>query len=70
MPICDGYEATEWIRNFIDEHHFEQPVIVACTGNVEQTQLSKAFNSKFDEVVAKPATMKIIQAILQEVIVL
>jgi CheY-like chemotaxis protein len=70
MPICDGYEATEWIREFIDEHHFEQPVIVAVTGNVEQTQIDKAFNSKFDEVVAKPATINIIKAILKEVIVL
>ena len=36
MPRCDGYIATTKIREFIVENGMEQPVIVACTGNVEQ----------------------------------
>ena len=57
MPRCDGYIATEKIREYIREKGLEQPVIVACTGNVEQVQIDKAFDSKFDEVVPKPVSV-------------
>jgi CheY-like chemotaxis protein len=69
MPICDGYESTIQIREFVSQHNLQQPVIVACTGNIEQAQLEKAFDSFFDEVVSKPANKDIIKEIIKETIV-
>ena len=68
MPICDGYKATEQIREYLSEKNLQQPVIVACTGNVEQSQIDHAFKSLFDEVISKPATNEVMRAVLNEVI--
>ena len=70
MPHCDGYIATVKIREYITLIGQEQPVIVACTGNVEQVQIDKAFDSLFDEVVPKPVSVDRIKEILKEVIIM
>jgi len=36
MPILDGYQATEKIRNYYRKHNLSQPKIVAVTGHVEE----------------------------------
>lgn len=43
-------------------------MIVACTGNVEQVQIKRAFDCAFDEVVPKPIHLDRLKQILQEVI--
>ena len=70
MPIMNGYEATVAARKFITENGLEQPYIVACTGNVESSQIEKAFECQFDEVVSKPANTDLIKAILADIIII
>jgi CheY-like chemotaxis protein len=35
MPIVDGYEASDFIRNFSRKKNILKPMIVACTGHTE-----------------------------------
>ena len=35
MPIMDGYEIKEKIREFYDKNKIDQPMIVACTSHTE-----------------------------------
>ena len=58
MPYMDGYACSLKIREFYDSQGLEQPVIVACTGNVEIEQMNMCWNSQMDEIVAKPATVE------------
>jgi len=64
MPGRNGYEATEVVREFIEEVHATHPYIVALTGNVEEQQIDMAFTSGFDELIAKPANIDKIKIIL------
>jgi len=43
MPIMDGYEASDTIRNYIKKHGLRQPMIVACTGHTEEEYILKAW---------------------------
>lgn len=36
MPVMDGYEASELIRDFSRKNNMHQPMIVACTGHTEE----------------------------------
>ena len=36
MPIMDGFESSLLIRRFIRNNSLRQPLIVACTGHVEE----------------------------------
>ena len=69
MPLKDGYQATKEIRAVCDNQSVEHPYIVACTGHTENQYVDLAFKSKFDEVVAKPAKVDILEVILQEILV-
>ena len=35
MPVMDGYEASDLIRDFCRKNNIFQPMIVACTGHTE-----------------------------------
>ena len=69
MPLKDGYQATREIRSVCDKQGVEHPYIVACTGHTENQYVDLAFKNKFDEVVAKPANIDTLKAILQEFLV-
>jgi CheY-like chemotaxis protein len=45
MPVMDGYEATDLIRNFMYENNLEQPIIIGVTGHTEKSYVNKAINS-------------------------
>ena len=64
MPIMDGYEATEAIRDLYENH--VQPRIVACTGHMEDEYIRKAWRHDMDEVTAKPICRKHLEHILGE----
>ena len=68
MPTLDGYETCLRIREFYRERGVPQPYIVAVTGNVETSQIQRAWNSQFDEVLGKPATVAILKLILEQVL--
>ena len=36
MPIMDGYQATEKIRMFLKTKKMTQPMIIACTGHIQE----------------------------------
>ena len=54
MPFLDGYEATQRIRSFHQEENLMQPMIVICTGHIEEEFIKKAWSVKADEVISKP----------------
>ena len=60
MPVMDGYEEAQEIRNFYREKRVPQPMIVACTGHVEDAYIKKAWQSEIDEVVPKPVRAEIL----------
>ena len=70
MPILDGYQACLQIRQMYTDANVSQPYIVACTGNVENSQVQRAWNSQFDELIQKPATCDVVEAILEQVLAL
>ncbi|WP_373947730.1 response regulator [Vibrio pomeroyi] len=51
MPIMDGYEATEHIRNEIKD---SQTPIIAMTANVMERDKEKALNCGMSDIIAKP----------------
>jgi CheY-like chemotaxis protein len=43
MPIMDGFEATDNIRNLLRKDNILQPMIIACTGHTEDEYIHKAW---------------------------
>ena len=68
MPILDGYEASDRIRQYLRNHYEQQPMIVACTGHTEIEYIKKAWRYQMDEVVPKPANIQVIKCILDEMV--
>lgn len=54
MPVMDGFEATEQIRNFYRMYSIPQPMVVAVTGHVEEEYIKRAWSCEIDEVIPKP----------------
>ncbi|OIQ26431.1 response regulator [uncultured Vibrio sp.] len=51
MPIMDGYEATAWIRNELDDNDIP---IIAMTANVMERDKEKAKACGMNDIIAKP----------------
>ena len=51
MPVMDGYEATEFIRQKLDD---KQIPIIAMTANVMERDKEKAKNTGMNDIIAKP----------------
>ena len=64
MPIMDGYEATEIIREIYKSS--AQPKIIACTGHCEPEFIAKAWRHDFDEILSKPTDAQVLEIILNE----
>lgn len=58
MPVMDGFEATEELRSFYRQHKVPQPMIVACTGHVEEDFIKRAWTCEIDEVIPKPINVE------------
>ena len=63
MTVMDGYEEAQEIRNFYRSNKVPQPMIVACTGHVEEAYIKKAWQNEIDEVVPKPVNVEILRKI-------
>ena len=59
MPIMDGFEATEALRELYGQH--QQPRIIACTGHVEHEFIQKAWRFGMDEITPKPMQATILE---------
>ncbi len=64
----DGFELSELIRDFYRTHKVSQPMIVACTGHVQEDFIKKAWTHEMDEVMPKPVNIEILKDIFKEVI--
>ena len=58
MPVMDGYEACEAIRNFVRKKNIFQPMVVGCTGHTEEEYIHKAWLHEMDEIVPKPINIE------------
>ena len=54
MPVMDGFQATDAIREFIRNNNLFQPMVVGCTGHTEEEYIQKAWRYQIDEIVPKP----------------
>ena len=70
MPVIDGYQATDLIREFAKKNGLCQPMIVACTGHTEEEFINKAWRYQIDEVLPKPTNVQVVKNILEEIIVI
>ena len=68
MPVMDGYEASQEIRDFYRQKNVPQPMIIACTGHVEEQFIKKAWVSDIDEILPKPVNFEIFREIFGEII--
>ena len=68
MPIKDGFEATESVRTFCRRNKIVQPMIVACTGHVEEEFILKAWRHGMDEVLCKPVSIHSVGTIIKEMV--
>ena len=68
MPIMDGFEASDHIRNFCYQRKVSQPMIVACTGHTEDEFIQKAWRHQMDEFLMKPTSLEVLKSILEDII--
>lgn len=68
MPIMDGYEAAVTIRDFYVSNLVPQPMIIACTGHVEEEFIKKAWTNMIDEIIPKPVNIDILRELMNEII--
>ena len=43
MPVMNGYDASDFIRVFLDEKGMPQPMIIATTGHTEDEYINKCW---------------------------
>ena len=68
MPIKDGFEASDSIRNYCRRNNITQPMIIACTGHTEEEFINKAWRHGMDEVLSKPVAVHQVATILKEIV--
>lgn len=68
MPVMDGFEETEGIRNFYRTHNAPQPMIVACTGHVEDDYIKRAWACEIDEVIPKPISVERLSQVFKAIL--
>ena len=66
MPIMDGYEFVEGLRDFYRLNKVPQPKVVACTGHFEDQFIKRAWIHEIDEVIPKPMNIDILKSIIDE----
>ena len=54
MPIMDGIESTQKIREYVNSKNLKQPIIIGCTGHVENQFVQNALRNGINLVMAKP----------------
>jgi signal transduction histidine kinase/CheY-like chemotaxis protein len=67
MPVCDGFEATEKIRNYEDNHNRYTPII-ALTAHALQSHRDMCHRSGMDEVLNKPIKTEILVTTMRAIL--
>lgn len=68
MPVMDGFDEAVAIRSFYSENNVPQPLIVACTGHVEDQFIQRAWTCQIDEVLPKPVNVDNLKAIIHGIV--
>ena len=64
MPVMDGFEASDKIKNFFRLKKLPQPMIVAVTGHAEEEYIKKAWRYQMDELIPKPVNVEVLKDLL------
>ena len=64
MPVMDGYEATQKIREVYFAYGISQPIILAVTGHCEKEYVKRAMNSGMNQVLSKPIKGEILRKLI------
>ena len=67
MPIMDGNTATSKIREYLYECNVDQPIIVGCTGHVEESYVQRSIKSGMNQVFSKPVNVKLLKSTLSKI---
>ena len=54
MPIMDGIEATNQIRQHMYDRNIPQPIIIGCSGHCEDNYLEQGFKAGLNAISSKP----------------
>ena len=68
MPVMDGFESSEKIRQFYRQNRVPQPMIIACTGHIEEEYIKKAWAHEIDEVIPKPINLETLRLIFADIV--
>ena len=61
MPVMDGYEVADEVRDFYRSKKIPQPMIAAVTGHVEEQFIRKAWTHEIDEILPKPVRADVLK---------
>ena len=64
MPVLDGYEATQAIRNGEAGEHNKSIPIIAMTANAMKGDKEKCFEAGMDDYTPKPIDLGVLQSLL------
>ena len=64
MPVMDGCDSSAKIRAYLSENNLAQPIIIAVTGQTEDSYVKRAYISGINAVCAKPMDLKMVQIAL------
>ncbi len=68
MPILDGFESTEKIRQFERDNNLSETPIIALTASVLDTDIKRCFDSGMTDYLAKPLRMNIFVDKVSEIV--
>ena len=66
MPIMDGNESTQKIREYLYSKDLKQPVICGLTGHVEPSYVKRSIQSGMNCVFSKPVNMELLKNIISK----
>ena len=66
MPVLNGIDATNKIREFINSMNVPQPTIIGVTGHVQTCFKNQGLENGMDEVYGKPFYLKDLKNVINK----